>query len=224
MAHENELDAAYNRCLQMAHWSDYSFEMKKGALSGILNFKVDINEISAFLKQKEPSPSNRVRDTEFGISSTERIEGDYEMNELCRRVNMLFGWYDKDWKRYAAPCMPIVQSSGTGKTKLMYDFRHSNDDRIVDYDRFLINCLEKDVHGDGVYDRYLCLNTNNDNIDRFQEELTKLVARSEKERIVLLLDEAQELTRPYNGRRMNTLRKFLRRKREGKKVVAFFFL
>jgi hypothetical protein len=49
----------------------------------------------------------------------------YDLMALKHRVMDLFQWYDKDEIRnkYLAPYFPLIQSSGLGKTKLLYELK-----------------------------------------------------------------------------------------------------
>ena len=75
----------------------------------------------AFLTEKRTAAHIRVRDIEDGILSTPRIPVGNEIKVLQDKAIELFSWYTNKeiQKTYAAPCMPIIQCSGTGKTKLL---------------------------------------------------------------------------------------------------------
>ena len=110
------------------------------------------NDAEAFLTRKEEIVRDdfiQVRFTEFGIVGTPRIAGGDEMESIQSQACRLFKWYEdeEERKKYTAPCMPLVQSSGTGKRKLFYDFGHLKDPKL-DYQRIFISCLKKDTRRD----------------------------------------------------------------------------
>ena len=46
-----------------------------------------------------------------------------ELDSFTKRVNEVFEWYTKKrYEQYMAPYFPIIQSSGCGKTKLLYEY------------------------------------------------------------------------------------------------------
>lgn len=211
-----------------------------------------------------------MRDTEFAVAKTHRLVVGDEMRVLEKQANRLFRWYDDrsaetraDMKGemllYAAPCMPFVQSSGTGKTKLLYDFCKKNqkgqikndsikdgciedesiedegiedesieaksqarsNDESFDYAPKFISCLKKDLRckkPTPVYDFYLDFQGKQKKT-YFVDQLSHIVDSANRDKVVLVFDEAQELSRD-GGDLLHTLREFLRCKRE-KDVVAF---
>ena len=189
-----------------------------------------------FIKKKLETESTlnkdiRVRDTEYAIASTPYVAIADELGVMHNQTERLFEWYKKP-STSAAPCTPIVQSSGTGKTKLLFEFRAQiRDQKIPEYQIILISCLPKDdrreKQGTRIYDHYLDFkekdneylkNELSKRINELSNELSKEGKQFEK--IILIFDEAQELAR-NSGTHLKALRKFLRKKRHYK-TVAFF--
>ena len=189
-----------------------------------------------FFKQKLETESTlnkdiRVRDTEYAIASTPYVAIADELGIMHNHTDNLFKWYD-DPSTSAAPCTPIVQSSGTGKTKLLFEFRkHIRDQEIPEYQIILISCLPEDDRREKknkkVYDHYLDFkekkaeylkNELSNHINKLSNELSKEGKQLEK--IILIFDEAQELAK-NSGMHLKALRKFLRKRRDYK-TVAFF--
>jgi len=200
---------------------------------------VSCPKIRAFIQKLEGDEAMiRVRLPEFGIINTTRIQTGNELENLDNHVRMLFDWF-RDPSKFAAPCKPLIQSSGTGKTKLLWDYhvhlRRTNEaDANTDatnkatedaiYSIF-ISCIEKQDSGDkcdkSTYDFYL----TNDQIDKekaFTKALEDIIKeQSKRKAIVLLFDEAQHLTQG-DTKNLFTLRKFLRKRRAEQKIVAVF--
>jgi hypothetical protein len=164
----------------------------------------------------------RVRDTEFGIVGTQLIWGEYEMESLHDHVNDLYRWYEEENVRqnYAAPYKPVIQSSGTGKTKILREFCR----RLTATETIhcvFISCLPRDAVRalkPNTYDLYL--DTNSNLLDSLTALLTNIGKKdSPPSKILLVFDEAQQLSKGQSAGLL-TLRKFLRRKRENVCVVA----
>ena len=68
----------------------------------------------------------RVADIEFDIATT-AMEYTLDLERFHKRVKLLFKWHakhsDVTRNQYMAPYFPLVQSSGMGKTKLLYELR-----------------------------------------------------------------------------------------------------
>jgi hypothetical protein len=216
-------------------------------------------KVNVFLMKKksnDTTSSPRVRDTEFAIAGTEMICGSYELQHLQKSMLDLFQWYtnEETKKTYAAPLQPIIQSSGCGKTKLLYEFRQkfknphpqqntkikedsnatSNEEAMEvdehsqqfynDYHCKFVSCLSKDKRRDiavdrSIYDQYLP--------NASVKDVEEIINNIKSQRIVLLLDEAQDFaigtdrTGTNKTNKLEGLRKLLRRKRKSQQVIIF---
>jgi len=167
-----------------AVWSSWTAEKRElAAHKYILLASVqfhDYSKLPAYLaeivKQEsiDAGQDIRVRDIEYGILSTSRIDVGTELDVLKGHVKRLFCWFtdDKIKQTYAAPCMPIIQSSGTGKTKLLAELREhaqrpkrenqNEENEDDDYQVVLVSCVPRDERRDSnrdpnrcVFDKYL---------------------------------------------------------------------
>jgi hypothetical protein len=164
----------------------------------------------------------RVRDTEFGIVGTQLIWGRYEMSSLQDHVNDLYRWHEDPSVRnkYAAPYKPVIQSSGTGKTKILHELCRTLTATKKIHCVF-ISCLPRDTvrsrKKENTYDHYL--NTISSLTGSLNDLLTNINKDSQPNKILLVFDEAQLLSDEQSAG-LHALRKFLRRKRENVWVVA----
>jgi predicted ATP-binding protein involved in virulence len=87
---------------------------------------------------------SRVASITTGLN--EGLKHDLDLRELERRVLALFKWYfrNSEMQTYTAPYLPIVQSSGTGKTRLLIALRAALQSN-VDYDCMTVLCLPDDA-------------------------------------------------------------------------------
>lgn len=63
----------------------------------------------------------RLADIDLGIVSNNLMH-QYDVDLFSKRIEDLFDRYQKEnMERFMAPCFSVVQSSGMGKTKLLYE-------------------------------------------------------------------------------------------------------
>lgn len=87
------------------------------ALGKIQNQLVTVSALSKAVSTRE---EKRVASVDFDIKSSKMLDtGDLE--NFLRAINSLFEWFDGKKEEYFAPYLPLVQSSGTGKTKLLHE-------------------------------------------------------------------------------------------------------
>jgi hypothetical protein len=68
--------------------------------------------------------SRRIADIEHEISSEKTtMTFKFDLDNFSERVNSLFEWYNDKTKVFMAPYFPVIQSSGMGKTKLLYEYK-----------------------------------------------------------------------------------------------------
>jgi hypothetical protein len=88
------------------------------------NERVALNLKRAELLNIEGSSKDlgRVANIDFQIDGTP-LKQNFDLSRFLKRIDELFQWYsDEDYRnRFMAPYFPLVQSSGTGKTKLLYE-------------------------------------------------------------------------------------------------------
>ena len=158
--------------------------------------------------------------------STPRIPVGNEIKVLQDKAIELFSWYTNReiQKTYAAPCMPIIQCSGTGKTKLLSDFKRMEMEKTnPEYTVLLISCLPKETRPEkttpSVLDHYC--DFRGKGADFLSSNLKSILGAQliERSSIILLFDEAQELSRD-GATHMHALQRFLRVKR-GASCIAF---
>mmetsp|Transcript_2113 Transcript_2113/g.5243 ORF Transcript_2113/g.5243 Transcript_2113/m.5243 type:complete len:417 (-) Transcript_2113:574-1824(-) len=196
---------------------------------------------------------------QFGISDTSRFNyaDDYDLLQFKEDIDELFDWYPENdtpaalngsgAKKYTAPCRPIIQSSGTGKTKLMYDFKDkygkkNADDTDKTYHVVSFLCAKNKTTDDStrVFDFPLAEDrlkdigtTLGDAIkDKTGQDATAVSSGdSAKLKVVLMFDEAQHLLEakaplqsgdgtPHTP--FESLRSFLRHRRPSMQIVAVY--
>jgi len=177
----------------------------------------------ASISKQEDSRLDSLMD---GVPNTTRTN-DFDLKNLLGRVEELFSWYQSNEKKEVAPYFPIVQSSGTGKTKLVYDLKRvlvdtidvilissvtRIDTEIKHYDFELEQSLFQDAERDSNRLKTICLNLN--------QILDKKLIQWEKEKRILVFDEAQNLASANGGFLVRCLRWYLRRKRQNVQTVA----
>jgi hypothetical protein len=144
---------------------------------------------------KAPAKQTRIVSVDFGIAES-KLSHIIDLEALIERVNETFSWFDPPLT-YVGPYFPMIQSSGMGKTKLLYELRN---------------------HFKGMEDTecYLCLAGDNSSkqdpqvfshILDFIEVVNKLDTESEKNvkigvaRILEFLDKSF-LSKPFPGKKM----------------------
>ena len=176
----------------------------------------------------------------LGITSSE-LSHDLDLNALTERVNMLFEWHTNDdvRKEFIAPYFPIVQSSGMGKSKLLYEPRAKSKKSSNDHNYYCATILcgpieiDKESSIEKVYSHQIDFDKDysSSNDDKEDEKVYKKlcnklqeICQSKKQKIVLLFDEAQNLL-DNDGLIFRRIRWWLRMKNQeidDKQVVAVF--
>ena len=96
-----------------------------------LNFLIKLTEEHIiYLARKNAEPGKdehhigRVASIEFDIKTSEMLYT-LDLEKFQERVELLFKWHVdmKTQDQYMAPYFPLVQSSGMGKTKLLYELK-----------------------------------------------------------------------------------------------------
>jgi hypothetical protein len=165
-------------------------------ISGIVFYKKD-----ELLKADAVARNTRIARVDYAISSSPLKFG-HDLDLLTERIHELFDWHytKKTRESYWAPYFPIVQSSGMGKTKLLYEYKQ----RSMEKDGttcVLLRCVNvkpsKDEEVTDTFDCLLKVPSGDDEpartqlVDRLNEELKKVP----EGKVVFMFDEAQHLMR-----------------------------
>ncbi len=191
----------------------------------------DIKRLKSEQAKANEDVIGRVAGITVGLD--EKLKHRIDLNAFSSRVDGLFQWHNpnkKERSEYMAPYFSVIQSSGTGKTRLFKEFR-SNTSGKTDYDCKTVLCSFKDgipdPGSDRFFDAFLFLPQSDGNPDKhveikktIAEALYLLVKNSTKDKLVLLFDEAQSLV-GLDGFGFRRVRWWLRQKRE-KQIVAVF--
>jgi hypothetical protein len=195
-------------------------------------YELCIEVYKAITKPRLDHDVQRVADIELGIRNSKYIPTT-DLDRFSQRVDNLFTWHDGSGeKSHSAPLLPMIQSSGVGKTKLMFEFREqekNNSNRLT----LLILCVNGEYPdtGESIYDHILSVP---DGITRSKilgelETLTQrdrtaaMVDNPRAKEVLLLFDEAQHLL-DKDGFAFRCIRWWLRKKDHGVgvKVAAVF--
>jgi hypothetical protein len=176
-----------------------------------------------------PRGPDRVADIYFKIKDTPFVYT-YDLELFCKHVDRMFMWHEEkeERKKYIAPYFPFVQSSGMGKTKLLYEYQQKPKN---DIDSKLILCQlasssdNKKAMDDKEYDIYndyfFVPSGNTEKVRKIiDQELTKIVQSINSKKVVLCFDESQALLES-DAFSFRCIRWWLRLQQE-KQVVAVF--
>jgi hypothetical protein len=212
-----------------------------------------LNQLIGSAKTKQQEIQNKVnanaqlRVAELDFAIKQPYVGSRDLNVFSERVNGLFKWHKKDYKRYLAPYFPIIQSSGMGKTKILVEYRSRQNVKST-YRVLLILCkTQGDVKttDQRTYDHVLEVSDQSDiaardhileNLELWTNKAREELDQGRKEldqghkqddqaqQIVLLFDEARSLLLIDEGFPFRCIRWWLRRQQHTKTnpVVAVF--
>ena len=132
-----------------------------------------------------------------------------------------------------APYLPLIQSSGMGKTKLLYELRqHLNADSEQTYTTILVLCGSGDLEGDMLqtYNEAIeleeCMKREPDprlKYRKVEKEMEYLCRYSRGKPLILLFDEAQNILVGKDNYLFNCIQWWLSKKQKNpQKVVAVF--
>mmetsp|Transcript_4328 Transcript_4328/g.10137 ORF Transcript_4328/g.10137 Transcript_4328/m.10137 type:complete len:640 (-) Transcript_4328:240-2159(-) len=155
-----------------------------------------------------------------------------DLTAFDNRVKELFEWKNKDSKDYMAPYFPLIQSSGTGKTKLMHEYKNMTNNTDAHVHVELILCQDGAGPGtSGASEGSIFSNTLD--VSKFDagesgqtglcQWLDMFVPKEEK-KVVLLFDESQHLMNKHDAWHFRCIRWWLRlpNRPEGVNVVSVF--
>jgi hypothetical protein len=205
----------------------------------------ELGIVGSYLKDLEkelevkPSSSADIKET-FRVASidlgikTETLRHHFDLKLFTEAIDELFKWTRlmSVREKYLAPYFALVQSSGMGKTKLMYEFERKSRDEESLCDARLLLCTDagsyvkqSDVHEALSLSVASSQPTEEERAkarkDHLISQLEQIVNKSSKTSVVLLVDEAQHLVKG-DGFLFRCFRQWLRKIRGEKKVVAVF--
>ena len=182
-----------------------------------------------------PVEARRSRFVPLTYHLDDEYQGNFDLPQFRGKIQRVFQWYDDagefSSKNFVSPSFAIIQSSGMGKTKLMKQYKATEDNGTT---VFMILCYPANGHS--------ALPTDwNSHFDFTLQIPSKTVVDSEKpgardqvicqlndierecktENLVLLIDEAHLLVGVDPGYYVS-VRWWLRQKRQHTKVVACF--
>ena len=183
-------------------------------------------------KRNEASARNelpRIADIEVGIE--DEMNYKYDLDCFLLKVNEVFEWHEGDNKNmYLAPYFPLVQSSGMGKTKLIYEYKKHVNGMNGPKKCIMILCEksedvwnERKKNDKTIFDDALVVSGNASVEERVRIVgiLDGFLKKTKKTQVVLLFDEAGALLE-NNAFPFRCIRWWLRSRSLTKQVVAVF--
>ena len=176
-----------------------------------------------------PNESQRVALIDFDIKNS-AILYKRDLNAFNARVEELFKWKDSARDEYMAPYFPLIQSSGTGKTKLLHECKKMfNSDNQSDVHCELILCHYGEVThlawGSDIFSDTLdvkSIGTTQDGRETLWKKLDAFVEKARTKKVVLLFDESQHLINNGDGFYFRSIRWWLRKERNEHNIVGVF--
>jgi hypothetical protein len=156
------------------------------------------------------------------------LSHDFDVRNLVQRVDNLFKWTDDPTirKLFLAPYFALIQSSGMGKTKLLYECKKKMDQEPGMVVKLLLSCIGKSEEEKSEVHEPLVIPTDDPSPKarkEFTDTLDQLVIGAEGKKVVLLVDEAQHLLgSDHRGFYFRCFQHWLRLKEKKYKVVAVF--
>ena len=177
-----------------------------------------------------PNESHRVAFIDFDIKNNAMLYK-RDLNAFKARVEELFKWKESAAKdEYMAPYFPLIQSSGTGKTKLLHECKKMfNSDNQSNVHCELILCHYGEVThlawGSDIFSDTLDVKTiGTTKYDReiLWKKLDGFVEAARTKKVVLLFDESQNLINNGDGFHFRSIRWWLRKERNEHNIVGVF--
>ena len=168
----------------------------------------------------EGQVAERIADITLGLDET--LTHGADVDAACERINDLFAWFsdESQQKKYLAPYIPIIQSSGMGKTRLLFELKDVMQVKCV-----LVLCahahrtVKQEVRSNFDYVVSVYEGMKRENIT---SELKNIALKGKNcEKLVVLFDESQHLL-TSKGYPFRCIRWWLREKRSNLKIVAAF--
>ena len=175
-----------------------------------------------------PNESQRVALIDFDIKNNAMFYK-RDFNAFNARVEELFKWKDSAKDEYMAPYFPLIQSSGTGKTKLLHECKKMfNSDNQSDVHCELILChygQGANSWGSDIFSQTLdvkSIGTTKDDQETLWKKLDGFVKKARTKKVVLLFDESQHLINNGDGFYFRSIRWWLRKERNEHNIVGVF--
>ncbi len=203
---EDWLKANYEYCKQIDDNppNDLSKEMRKTLAGRCYGLEVVVS-LASDRKLQQGGSSGRSQPARAQIDlgvKDEALSHDFDLRNFEKRVAALLKWREsrEERKVYLAPYLVVIQSSGMGKTKLLYEYmkkkkKEGADSKIGDVK--LLLCINRytDV-GETVHEKFMVPISQPTAAERvkFISQLDGILAKATKGKtLVLLVDEAQHL-------------------------------
>ena len=176
-----------------------------------------------------PNESHRVALIDFDIKNSAMLYK-RDFNAFIDRVQELFKWKDSAKDEYMAPYFPLIQSSGTGKTKLLHECKKMfNSDNQSNVHCELILCHYGEVThfpwDSDIFSQTLdvkTIGTTKDDQETLWKKLDGFVKKATTKKVVLLFDESQNLINNGDGFYFRSIRWWLRKERNEHNIVGVF--
>jgi hypothetical protein len=222
----DEIDAVLHWCAKIKNNSEFECAV---------SLKDKAIETQRFLETKLETTTYRIAPLDFGIKGTE-MSYTFDFVRFEAEVHNLFQWFEKrtmetiGYSKFIAPYFPLIQSSGTGKTFLLYNLKKTIDrqDKTQWHGVIckLLVCGGENDPGSPIHEFLNVEDFKNDKkVDAVKVNLCldKLIKDCDEKKIVLLFDEAQHLLEDDNALLFRMVRWWLRIVRtDGKMIVAVF--
>jgi len=215
---EVQLLAFIERIGEAARSAKESDMFSLGTLSGRAAEKLQ----SLQQKSSQEASAQRLVPTGFALNTPLLHLFDYD--RFYGRIDDLFTYYNTtDSERKLAPYFPLIQSSGMGKTRLLVEVKHSEDEIVI-----LLECKQKEAKEKELSEYFTgwfevpssATDAARDSMCNKLNELVETARKTSRQRVIILFDEAQHLL-DKDGYAFRCVRWWLRRKAT-KAVVAIF--
>lgn len=234
-SHEDLLEfvAACSKVAQQGWIFDTNEIMRVSRLQGKAEYMLQ-HVVETNFRPDPGGHSYRQVTCDFQVKETP-LSHDYDLRALQERVLDMFQWFNDPTvrQRYVAPYLPLIQSSGMGKTKLLYELRQLlNSDPDSSYTTLLVLCANGELEGEmtETYNESVeleeCMKREPDPFLKYREveqELEHLCRNHDNKPVVLLFDEAQNILVGKDNYLFNCIQWWLCKKnKQPQQVVAVF--
>ncbi|CAJ1935277.1 unnamed protein product [Cylindrotheca closterium] len=187
-------------------------------------------ETKPFISSTAATASQRVASIDFDINASKMVYK-RDLIALIAEVEKLFEWKVHQSKEYILPCFPLIQSSGAGKTKLLYESQCAMANDTVHVRLILCtngNPPEMLSQNGSIFPETLDVSqfqVGEEGQKKLSEKMATFVeTNNKKKKVVLLFDESQRLTSNSDGWHFRCIRWWLRLpdKPNGVNVVCVF--
>ncbi len=206
-------------------------DMKKlVAITNVNAVVIDRMKRTAPPSERAPKVLGRLERVDFDIMEQPLIH-EFDLDRFKNQVLDLFDWYKdtNEVKHYMAPYFPLIQSSGMGKTKLMFELRkYVNQNLAPEVFCKTVLCerdpsQDKNFGEDAVYSANLVPppGKQKQQMKDICRMLDAIVSDISAPKVILLFDESQSIL-DYDGFAFRCIRWWLTLKRKERQIVAVF--